>query len=86
MKLTLIFQARMKNELSFVAGQQLILAPKDQQPSIHGWLLASNGNNAGLVPANYIKILGLRSSQPQQGNTQQKQQGLDCCKVYPNIT
>lgn len=62
----------MKNELSFVAGQSLLLAPKDQQPSHQGWLLASNGSNVGLIPANYIKILGLRSSQPQQGSSHQK--------------
>ena len=76
----------MKNELSFVAGQHLILAPKDQQPSVQGWLLASNGKNVGLVPANYVKILGLRSPQPQQANTQQKQQGLNYCKFSPIIT
>lgn len=84
LKLPMIFQAKMRNELSFAAGQQLILAPKDQQPSVSGWLLASNGKNAGLVPANYIKIIGLRSSQPQQDNTQQKHSGLGCCRFYPN--
>ncbi|XP_045120236.1 peroxisomal membrane protein PEX13-like isoform X2 [Portunus trituberculatus] len=70
------FQAKTRNELSFVSGQQLILAPKDQQPSLQGWLLASNGKNIGLVPANYIKIVGLHPPQLQQaGNTQEGQKG-----------
>lgn len=68
----------MKGELSFVPGQSLILAPKDQQPSFPGWLLASNGSSVGLVPANYIKILGLRPPQPQQGGNPQKQGRITC--------
>ncbi|XP_045120237.1 peroxisomal membrane protein PEX13-like isoform X3 [Portunus trituberculatus] len=72
------FQAKTRNELSFVSGQQLILAPKDQQPSLQGWLLASNGKNIGLVPANYIKIVGLHPPQLQQaGNTQEGQKAED---------
>ncbi|XP_050734896.1 peroxisomal membrane protein PEX13-like isoform X2 [Eriocheir sinensis] len=79
------FQARMKNELSFAAGQPLILAPKDQQPSYQGWLLASNGSNVGLVPGNYIKILGLRSPQPQQESNLQKQGNQLVAAGIPSI-
>ncbi|XP_010142948.1 PREDICTED: peroxisome biogenesis factor 13, partial [Buceros rhinoceros silvestris] len=47
--------------ISFRAGDMLKLAPKEQQPKIRGWLLASyDGQTTGLVPANYIKILGKR--------------------------
>ena len=87
--MSLIFQAKTRNELSFVSGQQLILAPKDQQPSLQGWLLASNGNNVGLVPANYIKIVGLRPPlQQQASNTQKGQKGLSyqfLLKLYKKI-
>lgn len=33
----------------------------EQQPRVRGWLLASvDGQTAGLVPANYVKVLGKR--------------------------
>nr|XP_045610186.1 peroxisomal membrane protein PEX13-like [Procambarus clarkii] len=67
------FQGESRNELSFRAGQSLFLAPRDQQPSVRGWLLASNGTNFGLVPANYVKILGLRSGSSLPGNSQMNQ-------------
>ncbi|XP_008935055.1 PREDICTED: peroxisome biogenesis factor 13, partial [Merops nubicus] len=53
------FSALSEEEISFRAGDMLKLAPKEQQPKIRGWLLASyDGQTTGLVPANYIKILG----------------------------
>ncbi|XP_005525510.1 PREDICTED: peroxisome biogenesis factor 13 [Pseudopodoces humilis] len=55
------FSALSEEEISFRAGDMLRLAPKEQQPKIRGWLLASyDGQTTGLVPANYIKILGKR--------------------------
>ncbi|NWI73721.1 PEX13 protein, partial [Dryoscopus gambensis] len=55
------FNALSEEEISFRAGDMLRLAPKEQQPRIRGWLLASyDGQTTGLVPANYIKILGKR--------------------------
>ncbi|NWW35421.1 PEX13 protein, partial [Panurus biarmicus] len=55
------FNALSEEEISFRAGDMLRLAPKEQQPKIRGWLLASyDGQTTGLVPANYIKILGKR--------------------------
>ncbi|NXY02249.1 PEX13 protein, partial [Pteruthius melanotis] len=55
------FNALSEEEISFRAGDVLRLAPKEQQPKIRGWLLASyDGQTTGLVPANYIKILGKR--------------------------
>ncbi|XP_068208883.1 uncharacterized protein [Palaemon carinicauda] len=62
------FQAGSRKELSFQTGQSLFLAPKDLQPQVRGWLLASNGNEMGLVPANYIKILGLKKRSAPQGS------------------
>ncbi|XP_019404774.1 PREDICTED: peroxisome biogenesis factor 13 [Crocodylus porosus] len=55
------FSTVSEEEISFHAGDMLKLAPKEQQPKIRGWLLASvDGQTTGLVPANYIKILGKR--------------------------
>ncbi|CAM2110980.1 peroxisome biogenesis factor 13 [Caretta caretta] len=55
------FTAVSEEEISFRAGDMLKLAPKEQQPKVRGWLLASrDGQTTGLVPANYIKILGKR--------------------------
>ncbi|XP_064104625.1 peroxisomal membrane protein PEX13-like isoform X2 [Macrobrachium nipponense] len=62
------FQAASKKELSIQTGQNLFLAPKDLQPQVRGWLLASNGKEMGLVPANYLKILGLRKGSSHQAN------------------
>lgn len=50
------FQAENPDELSFSAGQKIIIAPKDLQPRIKGWFLASvDGKKAGIVPVNYLK-------------------------------
>ncbi|XP_077545450.1 peroxisomal biogenesis factor 13 isoform X3 [Haemaphysalis longicornis] len=55
------FQADGPNELSLVTGQELRLAPRELQPRVRGWLLASvDGTRVGLVPANYVKVLGAR--------------------------
>ncbi|XP_030642115.1 peroxisome biogenesis factor 13 [Chanos chanos] len=55
------FTAASEEEISLQAGDMLNLAPKEQQPRVRGWLLASvDGHTTGLVPANYVKILGKR--------------------------
>uniref|UniRef100_A0A1A8CRZ0 Peroxisomal membrane protein PEX13 n=1 Tax=Nothobranchius kadleci TaxID=1051664 RepID=A0A1A8CRZ0_NOTKA len=55
------FSAASEEELSLQAGDMLNLAPKEQQPRVRGWLLASvDGQTTGLVPANYVKVLGKR--------------------------
>ncbi|XP_061546243.1 peroxisome biogenesis factor 13 isoform X1 [Phycodurus eques] len=75
------FSASSEEEIAFRAGDMLILAPKEQQPRVRGWLLASlDGRTTGLVPANYVKVLGKRRgrkqaemerlAQDQQGNSQ----------------
>uniref|UniRef100_A0A0N4ZXR5 Peroxisomal membrane protein PEX13 n=1 Tax=Parastrongyloides trichosuri TaxID=131310 RepID=A0A0N4ZXR5_PARTI len=61
------FQGNASNhELSFNEGDQLRVAPKDQQPPIRGWLLASSedGNRIGLVPINYVKLLNRKTKSP----------------------
>lgn len=81
------FTAASQEELSMRAGEMLNLAPKELQPRVRGWLLASvDGETTGLVPANYVKILGKRRgrraadmerlAQAQQANTQAPQTGL----------
>lgn len=61
------------------AGDILRLAPKGKQPRIRGWLLGTaDGLNEGVVPANYVKILGLRRGKKEskgikKGNAQESQ-------------
>ncbi|TRY91891.1 hypothetical protein DNTS_015047 [Danionella cerebrum] len=55
------FTAASEEEISVQAGDMLNLAPKEQQPRVRGWLLASvDGQTTGFVPANYVKVLGRR--------------------------
>ncbi|CAL8299322.1 unnamed protein product [Merluccius merluccius] len=55
------FTAASEEEISLRAGDMLNLAPKEHQPRVRGWLLASvDGQTTGLVPANYVKVLGKR--------------------------
>ncbi|XP_007670326.2 peroxisome biogenesis factor 13 isoform X1 [Ornithorhynchus anatinus] len=62
------FVAVSEEEISFHAGDMLNLAPKEQQPKVRGWLLASvDGQTTGLVPANYVKILGKRRGRKTAG-------------------
>jgi len=57
------------DELSFRRGQRIIIAPKEYQPKIRGWLLGSiDGQTQGIMPANYLKIMG-------------KKQGESCIKI-----
>ncbi|XP_035521317.1 peroxisome biogenesis factor 13 [Morone saxatilis] len=60
------FSAASEEEISVRAGDMLNLAPKEQQPRVRGWLLASvDGQTTGLVPANYVKVLGKRRGRKQ---------------------
>ncbi|XP_017890246.1 peroxisomal membrane protein PEX13 isoform X2 [Ceratina calcarata] len=53
------FAAVNNDELSVKAGQKICLAPKSLQPKqTPGWCRATDNTNVGLVPYNYIKILG----------------------------
>ncbi|KAM4607978.1 peroxisome biogenesis factor 13 [Polymixia lowei] len=81
------FTAASEEEISLQAGDMINLAPKEQQPRVRGWLLASvDGHTTGLVPANYVKILGKRRgrkhaelerlAQAQQGTLQAPQATL----------
>nr|XP_054924561.1 peroxisomal membrane protein PEX13-like isoform X1 [Dermacentor andersoni] len=56
------FQPEAPGEIAIRAGQEVRLAPKELQPRVRGWLLASldDGRQVGLVPANYVKVLGVR--------------------------
>ncbi|XP_052009828.1 peroxisome biogenesis factor 13 [Xyrauchen texanus] len=55
------FTASSEEEISLQTGDMVNLAPKEQQPRVRGWLLASiDGQTTGLVPANYVKVLGRR--------------------------
>ncbi|KAH9503345.1 Peroxisomal membrane protein PAS20 [Bulinus truncatus] len=66
------FQGQGSEELSFTAGQNIIIAPKELQPQVRGWLLASvDGQKTGMVPANYVSILGKRKGSRHTNQTQQ---------------
>lgn len=52
------------DELSFRKGQRIIIAPKEYQPKIRGWLLGSiDGQTQGMMPANYLKIMGKKQGE-----------------------
>lgn len=58
------------------AGDILRLAPKGKQTRIRGWLLGTADGLNGVVPANYVKILGLRRGKKEskgikKGNAQE---------------
>ncbi|KAL5017008.1 hypothetical protein ScPMuIL_006597 [Solemya velum] len=53
------FTGENSDELSFKRGQNIRVAPKELQPRVKGWLLASvDGKKTGIIPANYVKIHG----------------------------
>ena len=52
------FQTNHESEIPLKAGQRVIIAPKEQQPRVTDWLLATtDGKRAGLIPMNYVKII-----------------------------
>lgn len=58
------------DELSFRKGQRIIIAPKEYQPKIRGWLLGSiDGQTQGIMPANYLKIMGKKQGEDKAGKT-----------------
>lgn len=51
------FNTNHEGEIPLKAGQRVIIAPKEQQPRVSDWLLATtDGKRAGLIPMNYVKI------------------------------
>ncbi|ODN03558.1 Peroxisomal membrane protein PEX13 [Orchesella cincta] len=55
------FDAGSDRELNLKTGQTIRLAPAKCQPKeVRGWALASDGAKIGLVPLNYIKVMGKR--------------------------
>lgn len=53
------FMAVSNEELNLRAGQKIWLAPRSlQSKSIPGWWIATDSRNVGLVPANYVTIVG----------------------------
>ncbi|CAG2105762.1 unnamed protein product [Medioppia subpectinata] len=56
------FQTDNPRELPFTVGHKIIVAPKELQPRVRGWLLATiDGQKVGLIPANYVRIVGCRN-------------------------
>jgi peroxin-13 len=61
------FHSDRPGEVAFSAGQEIRIAPKQLQPSVRGWLLASDGTNVGLVPSSYVRIIEMKSGADVQG-------------------
>ena len=52
------FNTNHESEIPLKVGQKVIIAPKEQQPRVTDWLLATtDGKRAGLIPMNYVKII-----------------------------
>ncbi|XP_055018980.1 peroxisome biogenesis factor 13 isoform X2 [Boleophthalmus pectinirostris] len=82
------FTAASEEEISMRAGDMLNLAPKELQPRVRGWLLASSdAQTTGLVPANYVKVLGKRRGRRQvEMEAQQMNAPIQpATAVQPNI-
>merc|ERR1719187_1897478 len=54
------FDTTREGELPLREGVSLVLAPRHLQPRVRGWILGTDGKKTGLLPANYIHILGRR--------------------------
>ncbi|KOC70222.1 Peroxisomal membrane protein PEX13 [Habropoda laboriosa] len=53
------FVASNNDELSVKAGQKVCLAPRSLQPkNLPGWCRATDNINVGLIPYNYVKVIG----------------------------
>lgn len=53
------FIAINNDELNVKAGQKIYLAPRNLQPkNLPGWCKVSDSVNIGLIPYNYIKVIG----------------------------
>uniref|UniRef100_UPI00358ECD75 peroxisome biogenesis factor 13 isoform X2 n=1 Tax=Myxine glutinosa TaxID=7769 RepID=UPI00358ECD75 len=83
------FLATTDEEISIRAGDLVILAPKERQPRVRGWLLASiDRHSVGLVPANHVRVLGLRRGwkrgEPQQGPSNCKPTTTTILQVKPD--
>jgi len=63
------FTAVSNEELSFKAGQKIWLAPQSlQSKNAPGWLIATDNRNVGLIPANYVNIVGQLKKKPESEN------------------
>lgn len=53
------FTSMSNGELNLRSGQKIWLAPRSLQPKdAPGWWLATDSKNVGLVPANYVVVVG----------------------------
>lgn len=64
------FTGASADELSIKAGQKIYIAPQSMQSKNNsGWLKATDNVKVGLVPYNYIKVVGQLQKKPQVINT-----------------
>lgn len=80
------FRAEQPNELSFAAKQVIRIAPKELQPKVRGWLLASlDGKTSGLIPANYIKLCSPSNAPKQTSAAQPTPQTNEAPQPMPTL-
>lgn len=61
------FSGTNEDELTVRAGQKIWLAPQSLQPTdCTGWYRATDHHGVGLVPANYVQIIGQLVKKPKQ--------------------
>lgn len=70
------FSSDQSGEVNLQPGEMVRLAPRHLQPRVRGWLLASSAAGQGLVPANYLQILGRREPDPQRRRQQTQRPDL----------
>lgn len=52
------FVGEAEDELTVSAGSIIKVAPREKQPRMRGWLLATvDGEQEGIIPANYVKVI-----------------------------
>lgn len=88
------FDGLNNDELSFRRGQRIIIAPKEYQPKLRGWLLGTiDGKTQGIMPANYLKILGKKAAEnskssnsdsPQKSN-KSPNQNIDMEQIFDQV-
>ncbi|ESO92453.1 hypothetical protein LOTGIDRAFT_120815 [Lottia gigantea] len=57
------FTGETREEIAIKSGQRINIAPKEKQPKVRGWLLGCSEGKIGLVPANYVKVIGKKRGQ-----------------------
>lgn len=81
------FIATLPEELSLKVGQKIFLAPQSLQPNnLPGWYKATDSINVGLIPSNYVTIVGQLKKKPSDVIQEQQnpEKNLDFQETFDN--